>query len=29
MDGRFAHVRDWIFDLDNCLYPASDRTCSR
>src|SRR3990170_9004862 len=19
----FAHVRDWIFDLDNCLYPAS------
>ena len=23
MDTRFAHVRDWIFDLDNCLYPAS------
>jgi putative hydrolase of the HAD superfamily len=23
MDLRFAHVRDWIFDLDNCLYPAS------
>ena len=23
MDRRFAHVRDWIFDLDNCLYPAS------
>lgn len=23
MDPRFAHVRDWIFDLDNCLYPAS------
>lgn len=23
MDARFAHVRDWIFDLDNCLYPAS------
>jgi putative hydrolase of the HAD superfamily len=23
MDQRFAHVRDWIFDLDNCLYPAS------
>ena len=23
MDSRFAHVRDWIFDLDNCLYPAS------
>jgi putative hydrolase of the HAD superfamily len=20
---EFAHVRDWIFDLDNCLYPAS------
>jgi putative hydrolase of the HAD superfamily len=19
----FGHVRDWIFDLDNCLYPAS------
>jgi putative hydrolase of the HAD superfamily len=25
MDPRFAHVRDWIFDLDNCLYPASNR----
>jgi putative hydrolase of the HAD superfamily len=23
MDQRFIHVRDWIFDLDNCLYPAS------
>jgi putative hydrolase of the HAD superfamily len=23
MDQRFTHVRDWIFDLDNCLYPAS------
>jgi len=23
MDHRFSHVRDWIFDLDNCLYPAS------
>jgi putative hydrolase of the HAD superfamily len=23
MDPRFAHVSDWIFDLDNCLYPAS------
>ncbi len=23
MDPRFAHIRDWIFDLDNCLYPAS------
>src|SRR4051794_12197947 len=23
MDPRFPHVRDWIFDLDNCLYPAS------
>ena len=25
MDPRYAHVRDWIFDLDNCLYPASSR----
>ena len=23
MNPRFEHVRDWIFDLDNCLYPAS------
>ena len=23
MDCRFAHIRDWVFDLDNCLYPAS------
>jgi putative hydrolase of the HAD superfamily len=23
MDPRFDHVTDWIFDLDNCLYPAS------
>jgi putative hydrolase of the HAD superfamily len=23
MDRSFAHIRDWIFDLDNCLYPAS------
>ena len=23
MDPRFAYIRDWIFDLDNCLYPAS------
>ena len=23
MEPRFAHIRDWIFDLDNCLYPAS------
>ncbi|MEJ7777176.1 MAG: pyrimidine 5'-nucleotidase [Sphingomicrobium sp.] len=23
MDSSFSHVRDWIFDLDNCLYPAS------
>jgi putative hydrolase of the HAD superfamily len=23
MDRRLAHNRDWIFDLDNCLYPAS------
>jgi putative hydrolase of the HAD superfamily len=29
MDSRyaslFANVSDWIFDLDNCLYPASTR----
>jgi putative hydrolase of the HAD superfamily len=23
MDPRFRHVTDWVFDLDNCLYPAS------
>jgi putative hydrolase of the HAD superfamily len=23
MDPRFDHIRDWIFDLDNCLYSAS------
>jgi putative hydrolase of the HAD superfamily len=23
MDSRFAQIRNWIFDLDNCLYPAS------
>ena len=27
MDARFqplfGHVREWVFDLDNCLYPAS------
>ncbi len=23
MDPRFAHIQDWVFDLDNCLYPAS------
>ena len=23
MDPQFAHIEDWIFDLDNCLYPAS------
>jgi putative hydrolase of the HAD superfamily len=23
MDPHFSHVRDWIFDLDNCLYPAA------
>jgi putative hydrolase of the HAD superfamily len=23
MDSRFDHIREWIFDLDNCLYPAS------
>ena len=25
MDARFAHIRDWIFDLDNCLYPHDSR----
>lgn len=25
MDPRFAHITNWIFDLDNCLYPASTR----
>jgi putative hydrolase of the HAD superfamily len=25
MDARFTHIRDWIFDLDNCLYPANSR----
>ena len=23
MDPRFTYIRDWIFDLDNCLYPAN------
>ena len=23
MDPRFAHIRHWVFDLDNCLYPAA------
>jgi putative hydrolase of the HAD superfamily len=23
MDPRFSHIREWILDLDNCLYPAS------
>ena len=23
MDPRLAHIRNWIFDLDNTLYPAS------
>lgn len=23
MNPKFSHVQDWIFDLDNCLYPAS------
>lgn len=22
MTGAFAHIRDWVFDLDNTLYPA-------
>ena len=25
MDPRFAHIDDWIFDLDNTLYPAATR----
>ena len=25
MDRNLTHIRDWIFDLDNCLYPASTR----
>jgi putative hydrolase of the HAD superfamily len=25
MNPRLAHIRDWIFDLDNCLYPATSR----
>jgi putative hydrolase of the HAD superfamily len=25
MDPPFRHIRDWIFDLDNCLYPANSR----
>ena len=23
IDPALGHIRDWIFDLDNCLYPAS------
>jgi putative hydrolase of the HAD superfamily len=23
MNPHFRHIHDWIFDLDNCLYPAS------
>ena len=25
MNPNFTHINDWIFDLDNCLYPASTR----
>lgn len=25
MHQRLAHIRNWIFDLDNTLYPASAR----
>lgn len=25
MDPLFSHVTDWVFDLDNCLYPPSTR----
>lgn len=23
VSSEFSHIKDWIFDLDNCLYPAS------
>jgi putative hydrolase of the HAD superfamily len=25
MDSRFRHIKEWVFDLDNTLYPASTR----
>jgi len=25
MDPRYSHISNWIFDLDNCLYPAGSR----
>jgi len=28
MDPQFRHIHDWIFDLDNCLYPASSELFS-
>jgi putative hydrolase of the HAD superfamily len=28
MDPGFRHIHDWIFDLDNCLYPASSELFS-
>jgi len=28
MDLGFRHIHDWIFDLDNCLYPASSELFS-
>ena len=29
MDPRLSHIRNWIFDLDNTLYPASARLFDR
>ncbi|QQV76390.1 pyrimidine 5'-nucleotidase [Sphingomonas aliaeris] len=29
MDKRLSHIRNWIFDLDNTLYPASARLFDR
>lgn len=29
MDQRLSHIRNWIFDLDNTLYPASARLFDR
>ncbi|GAA4749758.1 pyrimidine 5'-nucleotidase [Sphingomonas daechungensis] len=25
VSAEFSHIRDWIFDLDNCLYPAGSQ----
>ena len=29
MHPDFAHIDDWVFDLDNCLYPASSGLFTR